>query len=156
MDARARITLGSCIGLCLFWPAEQRVALAHILLPEPKDGLSEAAHKASRYATTAPRFLLDLLGVKPGQHRKIEAYLAGGGELYSSETTAPELASARNVGPQNIMHVEQTLSSLRVRVCRRDLGGSTSRQLVLDGPGRRLFSMNLSESGGSLIWSLRQ
>lgn len=140
-----RVTLGSCIGLCLVWGKQSRFAVAHILLPSRSDSMRE--YPDSRFADTAIPFLLAKLGPVE-RNREVTAYVAGGGTMYASanETDA--------VGSNNTKNTMDALRQHRIRVVDTDLGGSTPRQLVVDGPGQQVISLNLDLQPTAAKWPM--
>ena len=137
-----RVTLGSCVGLCLLWPKEGRFAVAHVLLPESQVG---AGGKRSRCGDTVVPFLLEALELE-GSPRSLIALVAGGGIMYRG------VSGADPVGVANQRAVKEGLRRARIRISGEDLGGEHPRQLIVDGPSARLLSLDLEEEENSVTW----
>jgi len=146
-----RVTLGSCVGVCLYWPEQNVYGVAHVLLPSPKHGLEAEGEKRSRYGSTAVPYLLEQLAVPASARRKLEVFVAGGASMY-----ADEQQQNTGVGRLNVETVLESIKRSRLRVRREDIGGVSGRQLVVDGEGMRVLSMHLDDSGRIERWNLRQ
>ncbi len=140
-----RVTLGSCVGVALVWSRQSRFAVAHVLLPSVRK--SSMQSQGSRYADLVVPFLLEQLEVE-GRNREITAFVAGGGQMYKQDSDGEQ------VGPLNVAALESALKDHRIRIEASDFGGTTPRQLVVDGPSRQVYSMHLDNPEGSLTWNL--
>jgi chemotaxis protein CheD len=122
-----KATLGSCVGIALIWPARQRFALAHCLLPWAPEASTDTS---ARYVDQGIWALLRLLQVQPADHAELEAHLAGGASMYRR---APLAAPSPQVGQLNAEAAQAVLVHHGIRVLSRDLGGTVARQVCLDG-----------------------
>lgn len=138
-----RVTLGSCVGVCLLWSKQSRFAVAHVLLPRRSDA-GEGARR-SRTADTVIPFLLQELGVT-NERRQVCAYVAGGGVMYETE------GENEPVGSSNQRVLLASLEEHRIRVAKTDLGGSSPRQLVVAGPARLLLSLQMGPEPKTTTW----
>lgn len=140
-----RITLGSCVGLCLIWSRQARFGVAHVLLPSWRDGSLHL--QRSRFADSAVPFLMEQLGAQ-GRHREVSAFIAGGGRMYDSQ------GEKEPVGQSNRETLKATLQEHRIRIEFEDLGGESPRQLVVDGPSRQIYSVHLDDAASSKNWAM--
>ena len=145
-DASHRVTLGSCVGVCLHWKSLDRYALAHVLLPSRKSASRADKYPDSRFGDTVGLYLLNTLEVPRARYRQVDAYIAGGANLYDSRA---------QVGDQNSEQVLRSLAALRVRVRKQDIGGTTSRQMAVVGPKRTVLSLLLDDNNTVHRWPLR-
>lgn len=141
-----RVTLGSCVGVCLHWKSLDRYALAHVLLPSRESASRSEKYPDSRFGDTVGLYLLNNLEVPRARYRQVDAYVAGGANLYDSRA---------QVGDQNAEQVLRSLTALRVRIRKQDLGGTTSRQMAVVGPKRTVLSLLLNEDNTVHRWPLR-
>lgn len=140
-----RVTLGSCVGLCLHWKKQEKYGLAHVLLPSSENA-KDGEIDASRYADTVALHLLERLEVPRARYRQVDAYVAGGSNLYDART---------QVGVQNATNLLASLQSLRIRVRKQDLGGDVSRQMAVVGPQRLVLTVLLDNTNATQGWPLR-
>lgn len=141
--ASVRITLGSCVGICLVWARRSKFAVAHVLLPTQKN--VNLHPQLSRFADSVIPFLLEELEAT-GHRRQITAFAAGGGSMYA------ETSSKAGVGELNANALEGALKENKIRLVKSDFGAETPRQLVVDGPSRQIISLNLDTPEESVIW----
>ncbi|MEO1697218.1 MAG: chemotaxis protein CheD [Planctomycetota bacterium] len=142
-----RVTLGSCVGLCLVWGKGSRFAVAHVLLPSRRHGVHAEASLASRFADSAAQFLFEQLG-EPERPRDVVAYVAGGSAQFDREHDAAP------VGDLNVENTRAALAAARIRVVQEDLGGAAPRQLVVDGTERRILSIRYADEPECTTWEM--
>lgn len=145
---RFRVTLGSCVGVCLVWPRRSRFAVAHVLLPSSRDGV-EGDAPPSRFADSVVPHLLHMLG-DPGRRRELVAYVAGGSTQFAVAS------SGASVGELNREALARSLAAHRIRVVASDLGGEVPRQLVVDGVDRQVISIRYAHDPECAVWDLPQ
>lgn len=137
-----RVTLGSCVGLCLIQPRRSIFGAAHILLPTRS---GTATGPDSRFADTAVGYLMKLMEI-PKRTRDMVAFIAGGAALFSSQK------QRTNVGATNAETLEQSLDAHRIRIVGRDLGGAHSRQLLVNGPSLQVVSILMEDEVRETEW----
>lgn len=140
---RFRVTLGSCVGVCIFHNPTSRFAVAHVLLPSTDDGA--CPRNPARFATTAVPALIEALG-EIERRRDVVAYVAGGGNMYTGEGVKAA------VGGSNAKRTLEALAKHRVRVAHSDFGGTAPRQMIIDGPSREVLSLVMTEEPHSTTW----
>lgn len=142
-----RATLGSCAGLCIADPVLRRFALAHVLLPHAPERQLEPT---ARFADRVVPFILHELEIHRKDHKRLVAFVAGGARMYESG------GQRHNVGELNASVLIQSLGAHGIHVARSDTGGTGGRQLVVDGPGGVVYSMNFDDEGALHTWELPQ
>ena len=126
--------LGSCLGIALIWRQEGTFALAHCLLPIRR---SAGDMRFSRYADTAPAYLLRRLKVPADRVGEIRAIIGGGADMYAG--------TSLRVGELNIKHGKAALRAVGVRVLGADVGLNTARRITIDGGKRRVCVIQLED-----------
>lgn len=118
-----RTLVGSCVGLTLYDPRYQIAALAHIVLPESQGVM----HFPGRFADTAiPEMILRMQQLAAGKRLQLSATLAGGANMFRLS------GLGISIGEQNIQAVEKVLTSYRIAIVDRDVGGTQGRRMSLD------------------------
>ena len=145
---RLRATLGSCIGICIHWPKERLFGLAHILLPYAVADELIPRRDRSRYVITAIPHLVEKMNIPERKHRELRAYMAGGAMMFGTGS------SAVMVGERNLLAARKTLKEHRIKLLCEDVGGTSGRQIVVDGCGGHVFSIRLDEDDGVERWNL--
>jgi len=136
---QAEANLGSCLGIAVAWPEENRFALIHCLLPDRDKHPTD--NRYFRYASSAPSFLLKRMGVPADRVRELRAIVAGGSDMYNSKKGG--------VGGQNIKFGIAALRALRIRILGRDVGGSLPRKIRLDAATGLVTATQLDVVNGS-------
>jgi chemotaxis protein CheD len=102
-DVLSSVGLGSCIGLALLDEKRGVAGLAHILLPDSREG---AGANPGKFADTAVPALIERMVRLGAMKRSIEAVLVGGAQMFSFGATSKLDIGARNE--------EATRSALKV------------------------------------------
>jgi len=125
--------LGSCVGIGLIWRENNVCGLAHCLLPESPE---RTFIIGARYVDQALPSLIALMRIKPGDFAKVEAVIAGGGNM-----TAPECADASElVGGRNSEVALRLVEAAGFRLLYTEVGGDQGRCIKIDGSS---FSYNV-------------
>jgi len=115
--------LGSCIGLALYDKSAKVGGIAHIMLPEGKDGGNTG--KCCKFADKAiPVLLKEMLRYKAKKER-IVAKMAGGASMFSA-------MDSLQIGDRNSMVVKEELKKAGIRLAGEDIGGNYGRTVTLD------------------------
>ena len=147
-EGQMRVTLGSCVGLCLASTREPKFALAHVLLPSTDSSAGPSNFPPSRFASTVVPYLLEMLEVEGRQRRTLRAFIAGGASMFSGD-------SQRNrVGADNAARLKEELDANRISISASDLGGVNGRQLVVDAQRGRVFTVRFDVEDDSCEWEL--
>ncbi len=73
-----KATLGSCVGIAFVWKERNICGLAHCFLPETE---TDQHLVGAKYVNQAILSLMKLMDIKKIDVRKIEVYIAGGGNM---------------------------------------------------------------------------
>jgi chemotaxis protein CheD len=115
--------LGSCIGLALYDGHAKVGGIAHIMLPEGKDGSNTG--KCCKFADRAiPLLLKEMLRYKAVKER-IVAKIAGGASMFSAMDTL-------QIGDRNTIVVKEELKKAGIRLVAEETGGNSGRTVTLD------------------------
>lgn len=112
--------LGSCIGLAVIDRTAGVAGLAHIVLPESREGAG-----GSKFADIAVPELLSRMRAEGALGPRMEVAIAGGARMFALET-------GMDVGSRNEEAVRTLLRQAGLRVRGADTGGSQGRTLRVD------------------------
>lgn len=121
-----KATLGSCIGLAFLWPERGCYGMAHCLLPESPE---HPAPHGARYVDQAITSLLRQMHVEPEHYARIEAHVAGGGNMMQR---AQPSGRPPHIGQLNSNAAMRHLARHGIMVRSADVGGTQARQISLD------------------------
>ncbi len=128
--------LGSCIGLTLIDRSKGVAGLAHVVLPESRDGATEPG----KFADLAVPELVARLR-RAGATGSLEAVLAGGARMF-------ELGSELDIGARNEAAVRSALSRARINVVAAATGGNRGRTVKVH-PAQG--TVTVREAGGETV-----
>lgn len=128
--------LGSCIGLTLIDRTRGVAGMAHVVLPESRDGATEPG----KFADLAVPELVSRLR-RAGATGSLEAVLAGGARMF-------ELGSELDIGARNEAAVRSALSRERINVVAAATGGNRGRTVKVS-PGEG--TVTVREAGGETV-----
>ncbi|MBA7517138.1 Chemoreceptor glutamine deamidase CheD [subsurface metagenome] len=115
--------LGSCIGLALYDRPAKVGGIAHIMLPEGKDGSNTG--KCCKFADIAvPVLVKEMLRHKTAKER-IVAKMAGGASMFSA-------MDSLQIGDRNAIVVKEELKKAGIMLAGEDTGGNYGRTVTLD------------------------
>lgn len=118
--------LGSCVGVCLWDPTARVGGLAHVMLPNSAEAISQ--RPLGKFADHAVPLLLEemvLLGADPA---RLICKIAGGAQML----VAPGFSTnGFNVGERNVEAVKSALELHRVPLRGAATGGNRGRTLSL-------------------------
>ncbi len=129
--------LGSCIGLVMVDRGTGVAGLAHIVLPEGRDGASAPGRFADR---AVPELLAKMCGAG-ARKACLEAVLAGGAQMF-------ELGTELDIGARNESAVRAALAKVRIPIVAAVTGGNRGRTIKV-APGGAAVSVR--EAGGSAV-----
>lgn len=147
-DGQMRVTLGSCVGLCLASTREPKFALAHVLLPSMDSSVESSKFPPSRFASTVVPYLLEMLEIEGRERRTLRAFIAGGASMFSGGSQRSQ------VGTDNAARLQEELVANRVSISASDLGGINGRQLVVDAQRGRVFTVCFDAEDSACDWEL--
>lgn len=128
-DVLVANALGSCVAIALLDRLSGVGALAHVMLPVAPDrwSLHGRPTYAARYANTAVPALLNALERAGGRRVCTQAYIAGGGQMFTGS-----LASTIDIPDRNVQAVRAALAQHGIAIDGDETGGTSSRTLELD------------------------
>ena len=118
---RARVVVGSCIGLALYHARQGVGALGHIVLPK-SNGRSA---KPGKFADTAIPYMIDQLNQKGANTAGLVAKISGGSSMFGGN-------GPLQIGRDNADAVRELLAKHGVTIIAEHLGGSKGRRLTFD------------------------
>ena len=125
-DKIITLGLGSCVGICIYDTLSMIGGMAHIMLPDSNQLQKEI--RPEKFANLAiPKMVSDLeaAGVVIGN---MAAKIAGGASMFRFLLNSREM----DIGKRNVIAVRKSLKHLGIPILAEDIGGHTSRTMVLD------------------------
>ncbi len=121
--------LGSCIAIAFFSPQDNFQAMAHVMLPGRKSGIS-TLHEFF-YAETAMEYIFRKSEKAGVSRNRLEVCLAGGANVLKRKNeTIHKLLS------DNVLHI---LSENKIKIRKSSLGGENRRILYYNIPKSSLY-----------------
>ena len=136
--------LGSCVGVGLFCPSKNIVALAHIVLPASKTDREKAKKLPGYFADTGIAHLLNKMNKMGCSNGSVYAKIAGGAK------TTVDIGDYFSVGQRNAVTVKATLLKNKIKILGEDIGGNISRTVWVT-PGDKKYHLHHPDKGD---WSL--
>jgi chemotaxis protein CheD len=133
-DELMALGLGSCIGLALVDRAGRVAGLAHVVLPESRDGATEPG----KFADLAVPELIARMRRAGADISRVEAYLTGGARMF-------ELGSELDIGARNEAAVRSALKKERIEVTAAATGGNRGRTVKISAGD---CTVTVREAGG--------
>ena len=115
--------LGSCVGVCLYNSKNGYAAMNHFLLDRPND---EQTTDIGRYGTTSTDQIISTLMSVDDNPFNYRAQIFGGASVVDA------LTDSRNIGGRNMLVAQEVLDSYRIRVTKKDVGGTRGRRIKFD------------------------
>jgi chemotaxis protein CheD len=129
--------LGSCVGVVLFDPLARAGGMAHVVLPEPREG----AAASPKFASHAVPLLLERVLALGADRGRLVCKIAGGAQVLA----AVAMRDSFRIGERNVAAVQAALRRLGIVPCAADCGGSTGRSLRLSLSDGRVAVKRLGE-----------
>ena len=120
-DIIKTFALSTCVGLVLYSMRKRVMGMAHIQLPECRS--MGAGDKPSRFADTAPEFMINEMKKLGVTARELHISLYGGIDAKGEN-------DCFRIGEKNLRNVKAKLKSLGLAYKEVDTGGQESRTLV--------------------------
>lgn len=118
---QVRTVLGSCIGVALYDPVAKIGGMAHVILPDSREGSGEPG----KFADTAIDLLLGELREAGADGKKVRAKITGGAAMFGGESLV-------SLGIRNAEAVRERLSHHAIRLVAEAIGGTKGRKMCLD------------------------
>jgi chemotaxis protein CheD len=116
-----RTVLGSCIGVALHDPSTKIGGLAHVILPDSRNGSGDPA----KFADTAVDMLVEMLAAEGAKPARIVAKIVGGAAMFGNQ-------KGWEIGDRNAEAVKVRLAHHNIRLLAEAVGGNKGRKMVLD------------------------
>ena len=120
-----KATLGSCVGIAFLDRQSGRYGLAHCLLP---DDPAAVLTLSAKYVTHAIPALIELMKLKSEDLKRIEVYLAGGGNMMEQLNRR----NPRHIGQLNFEMAEKILKKMGIEVAGSLKGGDQACSILVD------------------------
>lgn len=117
-EVLSALGLGSCVAVCLYTEHSEKGGLAHVMLPEEKDGDSK------KHADVLISDLLEVMEKNGVKTSLLKAKIFGGASMFE-ETTL-------DIGVQNVESVKNILKENNVDLEAEETGGNTGRAVWLN------------------------
>ncbi len=118
---RIRTVLGSCIGVALYDARAGIGGMAHVILPDSREGTGERG----KFADTAIDDLLNQLVSAGANRSRVCAKIAGGARMFGKQTE-------NSLGDRNATAVRDRLSHHKIPLLAEECGGEKGRKITLD------------------------
>ena len=115
--------LGSCVSVCLYNRKNGYAAMNHFLLDRPNE---EQTIDIGRYGTTSTEHIISTLMSVDDNPFNYSAQIFGGAAVVDA------LTDSRNIGGRNMLVAQEVLDSYRIRVMKKDVGGTRGRRIKFD------------------------
>lgn len=117
--------LGSCVGICLYDPIAKVGGMAHVMLPDSREGKISGA--SAKFADQAvPLLIKEVLALGASKARLI-VKIAGGAQMI----VAPGFVDRFNIGERNVTAVSKMLEAHSLKLSSADTGGNMGRTVQL-------------------------
>jgi chemotaxis protein CheD len=117
--------LGSCIGISAFDRVSKIGALAHVVLPNNKNSLTESS--PAKYANSAVPYLIQEVEKMGARKERLVINIAGGAKILSCIPAGSML----DIGEKNVVAVLEALSKQNLKVNNQDVRGNIGRTVFL-------------------------
>jgi chemotaxis protein CheD len=118
--------LGSCVGIALYDPVAKVAGLAHIMLPDSKQGLPSS--NLGKFVDTAIPALIGEMEEAGAQRCRLQAKIAGGAQMFNF----PDNNDNNRIGNRNVEAAVAILSQLDIPILAQDTGGRRGRTIFFD------------------------
>lgn len=115
--------LGSCVSVCLYNIKNGYAAMNHFLLDRPKDDLNP---DIGRYGITSTDHIINTLMSVDNNQYNYRAQIFGGAAVVDA------LTGCRDIGGRNMLVAQEVLDSYRIRIIKKDVGGTCGRRIKFD------------------------
>jgi len=123
-DTLVTLGLGSCIGLVIFDSVAKVAGMAHIMLPESREGAP--VDKPGKFANTAVPTLIDAVCKKGALKSRLKAKFAGGAQMLAIPGSQSDFLA---VGSRNIQQTTAWLNKYGIKIMDSDTGGNKGRSV---------------------------
>ena len=133
--------LGSCIGICAYYPPFKVGGISHIMLPSSKMVI-DGPIKPEKFADTAVPLLVSEMEKLGANKNLLIIKIVGGAEMFLLHGQDDHL----RIGIKNISAVEEACEELGLKIVAKSVGGNSGKSVILDLDSGDLRVRTLSES----------
>ncbi|MBC8468800.1 MAG: chemotaxis protein CheD [Planctomycetes bacterium] len=138
-DILETLSLGSCIGVCLYDPATTIGGMLHYQLPSSTMNPCRAKQNPLMFADTGMTFLIDKMLAIGVNKKRLQVKIAGGAAM----DTGP---NGFDIGKRNYLAIKKVLWQHGMFIDTEDVGGSSPRNMYMDiADGTVTIKINGSE-----------
>lgn len=138
-DILETLSLGSCIGVCLYDPATTIGGMLHYQLPSSTMNPCRAKQNPLMFADTGMTFLIDKMLAIGVNKKRLQVKIAGGAAM----DTGP---NGFDIGKRNYLAIKKVLWQHGMFIDAEDVGGSSPRNMYMDiADGTVTIKINGSE-----------
>jgi chemotaxis protein CheD len=123
-DILETLSLGSCIGVCLYDPGTTIGGMLHYQLPNSKMNPGRAKQNPLMFADTGMTFLIDKMLAIGVKKKRIQVKIAGGVAM----DTGPK---GFDIGKRNYLAIKKVLWQHGMFIDAEDVGGSSPRNMYM-------------------------
>ncbi|MHC4536982.1 MAG: chemotaxis protein CheD [Planctomycetota bacterium] len=124
-DILETLSLGSCIGVCLYDPTTTIGGMLHYQLPSSTMNPARAKQNPLMFADTGMKFLIDKILSMGANEKQLQVKIAGGAAM----DTGP---NGFDIGKRNYLAIKKVLWQHRMFIKAEDIGGNLARNMYLD------------------------
>ena len=124
-DILETLSLGSCIGVCLYDPTKTTGGMLHYQLPSSTMTPGRAKQNPLMFADTGMTFLIDKMLAMGVNKKRMQVKIAGGAAM----DTGP---NGFDIGKRNYLAVKKVLWQHGMFIDAEDVGGSSPRNMYMD------------------------
>jgi chemotaxis protein CheD len=140
-DILETLSLGSCIGVCLYDPTTTMGGMLHYQLPSSTMNPGRAKQNPLMFADTGMKLLIDKILAMGANEKQLQVKIAGGAAM----DTGP---NGFDIGKRNYLAIKKVLWQHRMFIKAEDIGGNSPRNMYLDiADGTVKIKVNGSEKG---------
>ena len=138
-DILETLSLGSCIGVCLYDPTTTMGGMLHYQLPSSTMNPARAKQNPLMFADTGMKLLIDKILAMGANEKQLQVKIAGGAAM----DTGPK---GFDIGKRNYLAIKKVLWQHRMFIKAEDIGGSSPRNMYMDiADGTVKITVNGSE-----------
>ena len=124
-DILETLSLGSCIGVCLYDPVTTIGGMLHYQLPSSKMNPGRAKQNPLMFADTGMTFLIDKMSAIGVNKKRMKVKIAGGAAM----DTGP---NGFDIGKRNYLAIKKVLWQHGMFIDAEDVGGNSARNMYMD------------------------
>ena len=139
-DILETLSLGSCIGVCLYDPVKVIGGMLHYQLPSSTMNPGRAKQNPLMFADTGMTFLIDKMLAMGVNKKRMQVKIAGGAAM----DNGPD---GFDIGKRNYLALKKVLWQHGMFIDAEDVGGSSARNMNMDiADGTVKIKVNGSEN----------